>query len=60
MDYVRAKKPKLADLAGLLAHEYSRSEAARMLNIPLNTAWSRREKLTEMCQNFLDNLVQME
>ncbi len=57
--YVREKKPKLADLAELLAQEYTRSEAARMLKIPLSTAGSRRDKLMEMCQDFLDNLIRL-
>ena len=55
--YVRQEKPKLADLAELLAQEYSRSQAARKLNIPTSTAGSQRDKLKELCRDFLDNLI---
>ncbi len=55
--YVRERKPKLANLAELLAQEYSRSEAARELNIPASTAQSRRKKLYELYLEFRANLI---
>ena len=57
VEYVRERNPKLVDLAELLLKEYSRSEAARMLDMPLSTAGSRREKLMALCREFLDSTI---
>ncbi len=55
--YVHDRNPKLEDLARLLLQEYTRSEAARELGMPLSTAGSRREKLMELCREFLDTTL---
>ena len=57
VSYVREKNPRLAPLAELLALEFTGSEAARELGLPTSTAGSRREKLKELCREFLDEVI---
>ena len=57
VEFVRQKKPEYADLAYLLTQEYNRSEAARELGIPNNTAAYHREKLKQMCRKYLDTTI---
>lgn len=57
VDFIEQKNPKLTDLATLLVKEYNRSEAARELHIPSNTAGSRKKKLQELCREFLDSTI---
>ena len=57
VEFVRQKKPEFAGLADLLTQEYTRSEAARELGIPGNTAAYHREKLKKLCREFLDATI---
>ncbi len=57
IDFVKERYPNLVDLAELLTLEFSRSEAARELDIPVSTAGSRREKLKKVCTEFLESTV---
>ncbi len=58
--YVREKNPQLVELAELMVDGFSRSEAARKLNIPSTTAQSRRKKLGELYLEFRANLATMD
>ncbi len=55
VDFVRVHAPELVDLASMLTQEFSRSDAARTLDIPISTAGSRKQRLMKLLLEFLDN-----
>ncbi len=57
VDFIKNKKPELADLADLLAQEYLRSEAANTLQKPASTVRSQGNTLKNLVEEFLDNLI---
>ena len=57
LDFVKERNPKLVPLAELLTDEYTKSEASRELGDAWGTVTSRTDKLKELAQEFLDNLI---
>ena len=57
VQFVKENAPQLASQATLHVQEYTRSEAARELNIPGNTAANHKNKLKALCAQFLDNFI---
>lgn len=55
VDFVRMRAPELVSLASMLTREFSRSDAARMLDIPISTAGSQKQRLMKLLLEFLDN-----
>ena len=55
VDFVRTRAPELVGLASMLTQEYSRSDAARTLDIPISTAGSQKQRLMKLLLEFLDN-----
>ena len=55
VDFVRTRAPELVGLARMLTQEYSRSDAARTLDIPISTAGSQKQRLMKLLLEFLDN-----
>lgn len=59
VNFIKDKKPELADLADLLAQEYLRSEAANALKKPASTVRSQGNTLKQLVEEFLDNLISL-
>ena len=57
LDFVKERNPKLAPLAELLTKEFTKSEASRELGDAWGTVTSRTDKLKDLAQEFLDNLI---
>ena len=55
--FVRERNPKLVPLAELLTDEFTKSEAARELGQATSTVGSRTDKLKDLLNEFLDNLI---
>lgn len=57
LDFVRERNAKLLPLAELLTDELTKSEASRELGLATSTVGSRTDKLKELLDEFLDNLI---
>lgn len=58
-EFVKSRKPKLAELAGLLAQGYVQADAAKELNKPTSTIHSQNEVLKALCLKFLDGIISL-
>ena len=59
VEFVKSRKPKLAELAGLLAQEYVQADAAKELNKSTSTIHSQNEGLKALCLEFLDGIISL-
>lgn len=57
LDFVSERNVKLLPLAELLTDELTKSEASRELGLATSTVGSRTDKLKELLNEFLDNLI---
>ena len=57
VDFICAHAPELVDLASMLTREYSQSDAARTLDIPISTAGSQKQRLMKLLLEFLDSTI---